>query len=107
MLKNPGIIPIPDDNNVWPLLTSSVCFCARESDGRHVGVLLCVWRSVMLSVVLATLQSTENELQLQALPPNGGSVHMCICAVCVCVLQMSDGYSQLRSREESSSLSLH
>lgn len=78
-------MPIPDDNNVWALLTSCVCFCTGESDGRHVGVLLCVWRSVTLSVVLATLQSIGNELQLQALPPNGGSVHMCIYAACVCV----------------------
>lgn len=79
------ITPVPEGRNVWTLLTSSVCFCTGESDGRHVGVSLCMWRSVALSVLLDTLQSMENELQLQALPPNGGSVHMCIYALCVCV----------------------
>ncbi len=48
-----------------------------------VCVFVCVRWSVTLSVVLAELQSTETELQLQALPPNGGSVHECIC-VCGC-----------------------
>lgn len=74
--QNPGITPIPACNNVPTLLTHSVCFCAWESDGRRVevdSVYVCVWGgSVTLSVVLAALQSAEAELQLQALPPNGG-----------------------------------
>lgn len=53
----------------------------------------------MLSVVLAALQSIETELQLQALPPYGGSVHVCVFILCVCVcvgeLETNDGYSQL------------
>lgn len=50
----------------------------------------CVRWSVTLSVMLAGHQSCETQLQLQALPPNGGSLHECVCVCvyaceCVCV----------------------
>lgn len=76
---------------------------------------MCVWWAVTLSAALAALQSPEAELQLQALPPNGGSVHVCVFILSVCVcggeLETSDGYSQLsgagRSLPPSLSLSPH
>lgn len=50
----------------------------------HTGIWLssCLVGSVPPSVVLAALQSHDTGLQLQWLPPSGGSEHVCIYTAC-------------------------